>query len=96
MELQTARKAFGSPCTPGQKKIHYSEPSKQFYCSESRLLMDYPFEKGFSTRPCTILWSFFLRNRFAFQLGSCWWCSGGGGGVVVVVGAWQLQLRELV
>ena len=43
----------------------------------------------------------FLRNRVAFQLGSCWWCSGGGGGggggvVVVVVGAWQLQLRELV
>ena len=27
------------------KKIHYSEPSKQFYYSESRLLMDYPFEK---------------------------------------------------
>ena len=45
MELQKARKAFGSPNTPGQKKIHYSEPSKQFYCSESRLLMDYSFEK---------------------------------------------------
>ena len=45
MELQKARKAFGSPSTPGQKKIHYSEPSKQFYYSESRLLMDYPFEK---------------------------------------------------
>ena len=109
IELQKARKAFGSPSTPGQQKFHYSEPSKQFYYSESRLLMDYPFEKliggmflkkgqGFSTRPCAILWSFFLRNRFAFQLGSCWWCSGGGGGVVVVVvvGAWQLQLRELV
>ena len=36
MELQKTRKAFG---------IHYSEPSKQFYYSESRLLMDYPFEK---------------------------------------------------
>ena len=45
MELQKTRKAFGSPSTPGQKKIHYSEPSKQFYYSESRLLMDYPFEK---------------------------------------------------
>ena len=45
MELQKARKAFVSPSTPGQKKIHYSEPSKQFYYSESRLLMDYPFEK---------------------------------------------------
>ena len=39
MELQKTRKAFGSP------SIHYSEPSKQFYYSESRLLMDYPFEK---------------------------------------------------
>ena len=45
MELQKTRKAFGSPSTPGQKKIHYSEPSKQFFYSESRLLMDYPFEK---------------------------------------------------
>ena len=45
MELQKTRKAFVSPSTPGQKKIHYSEPSKQFYYSESRLLMDYPFEK---------------------------------------------------
>ena len=45
MELQKARKAFGSPSTPGQKIFHYSEPSKQFYYSESRLLMDYPFEK---------------------------------------------------
>ena len=44
-KLQKTRKAFGSPSTPGQKKIHYSEPSKQFYYSESRLLMDYPFEK---------------------------------------------------
>ena len=44
MEVQKTRKAFGSPSTPGQKKIHYSEPSKQFYYSESRLLMDY-FEK---------------------------------------------------
>ena len=47
MELQKTRKAFGSPSTPGQKifHFHYSEPSKQFYYSESRLLMDYPFEK---------------------------------------------------
>ena len=45
MELQKTKKAFGSPSTPGQKKIHYSEPSKQFYYSESRLLMDCPFEK---------------------------------------------------
>ena len=45
MELQKTRKAFVSPSTPAQKKIHYSEPSKQFYYSESRLLMDYPFEK---------------------------------------------------
>ena len=45
MELQKTRKAFVSPSTPGQKKIHYSEPSKQFYYSEPRLLMDYPFEK---------------------------------------------------
>ena len=45
MELQKTRKAFGSPSTPAPKKIHCSEPSKQFYYSESRLLMDYPFEK---------------------------------------------------
>ena len=45
MELQKTGKAFGSPSTPGQKKFHYSEPSKQFYYSESRLFMDYPFEK---------------------------------------------------
>ena len=45
MELQKTRKAFGSPSTPGQNNFHYSEPSKQFYYSESRLLMDYPFEK---------------------------------------------------
>ena len=45
MELQKTRKTCVSPSTPGQKKIHYSEPSKQFYYSESRLLMDYPFEK---------------------------------------------------
>ena len=45
MELQKTRKVLGSRSTPGQKKIHYSEPSKQFYYSESRLLMDYPFEK---------------------------------------------------
>ena len=44
MELQKTRKAFGSPSAPGKKKIHYSEPSKQVYYSESRLLMDYPFE----------------------------------------------------
>ena len=31
MELQKTRKAFGSPSAPGQKKFHYSEPSKQFY-----------------------------------------------------------------
>ena len=111
MELQKARKAFGSPSTPGQQKFHYSEPSKQFYYSESRLLMDYPFEKliggmflkkrtGFFNKTLCNFVVIFLRNRFAFQLGSCWWCSGGGGGgvvvVVVVVGAWQLQLRELV
>ena len=47
MELQKTRKAFSSPSTPDQKEIHYSEPSKQFYYSESRLLMDYPFEKMF-------------------------------------------------
>ena len=46
MELQKTRKAFGSPSTPGQKISHYSEPSKQLYYSESRLLMDYPFEKN--------------------------------------------------
>ena len=45
MELQKTRKAFGSPSTPGQKKIHYSEPFEQFFYSESSLLMDYPFEK---------------------------------------------------
>ena len=45
MELQKTRNAFGSPSTPGQKIVHYSEPSKQFYYSESGLLMDYPFEK---------------------------------------------------
>ena len=45
MELQKTRKAFGSPSAPGQKNPHYSEPSKQFYYSESRLLMDYPFEE---------------------------------------------------
>ena len=45
MELQKTRKAFGSPSTPGQKKIHYSEPSKNFYYSEFRLFMDYPNEK---------------------------------------------------
>ena len=45
MELQKTRKAFSSPSAPGQKISHYSEPSKQFYYSESRLLMDYPFEK---------------------------------------------------
>ena len=85
-----------------QKKNHYSEPSKQFYYSESRLLMDYPFEKmiggmvlkmtGFFNKTLCDFVVIFLRNRFAFQLGSCWWCSG----VVVVGGAWQLQLRELV
>ena len=73
--------------------------------------MDYPFEKMiggmflkkdrvFQQDPVQFCGHFFLRNRFAFQLGSCWWCSGGGGVVVVVVvvvvGAWQLQLRELV
>ena len=42
MELQKTRKAFGSPA---KKNSHYSEPSKQLYYSESRLLMDYPFEK---------------------------------------------------
>ena len=45
MELQKTRKAFGSPSAPGQKNVHYSEPFKQFYYSESRLLMDYHFEK---------------------------------------------------
>ena len=54
MELQKTRQAFGSPSTPGQKKIHYSEPSKQFYYSESRLLMDYPFEK--------MIWGMFLNK----------------------------------
>ena len=44
MELQKTR-AFRSPSTPGQKKIHYSETSKQFYYWESRLLMDYPLEQ---------------------------------------------------
>ena len=53
--------------------------------------MDYPFEKliggmfsnkdrGFQQEPVQFC-GLFLRNRFAFQLGSCWWCSGG---VVVV------------
>ena len=45
MELQKTKKAFGSPSAPSQKDFHYSEPSKQFYYSESRLFMDYPFEK---------------------------------------------------
>ena len=45
MELQKTRKAFGSPSAPGQKNFHYSEPFKQFYYSESRVLMDYHFEK---------------------------------------------------
>ena len=44
MGLQKTR-AFSLPGTPGQKNFHYSEPSKQFYYWESRLLMDYPFEK---------------------------------------------------
>ena len=45
MELQKTRKAFGSPSAPGQKNFHYSELFKQFYYSESRVLMDYHFEK---------------------------------------------------
>ena len=45
MELQKTRKAFGSPSTPGQKKSIIQNPPKQFYYSESRLLMDHPFEK---------------------------------------------------
>ena len=46
MELQKTRKAFLAHQVHLPKKIHYSEPSKQFFFySESRLLMDYPFEK---------------------------------------------------
>ena len=45
MELQKTRKAYCLTKYTWPKKIHYSEPSKQFYYSESRLLMDYPFEK---------------------------------------------------
>ena len=45
MELQKTRKAFGSPSTPGQKKIPLFRTLQTVYYSESRLLMDYPFEK---------------------------------------------------
>ena len=45
MELQKTRKAFGSPSTPAQKNPIIQNPPKQFFYSESRLLMDYPFEK---------------------------------------------------
>ena len=37
--------SFWIASTPGPKIFHYSEPSKQFYYSESRLLMDYFLEK---------------------------------------------------
>ena len=50
MSLQETSKLLAS--TPG-KKIHYSEPTKQFYYSESGLLMDWSLEK--------LIWAMFLK-----------------------------------
>ena len=45
MDYKRLEKLLAHPVHLAKKKFHYSEPPKEFYYSESRLLMDYPFEK---------------------------------------------------